>query len=36
MYLATKTRPDIAYAVGQCAKYMSNPNKTHFKALNRI
>lgn len=36
IYLATKTRPDITYAVGQCAKYMSNPDQSHFRALNRI
>ena len=36
IYLATKTKPDIAYAINKCAKYMSNPNLTHFKALNRI
>jgi len=36
LYLATKTRPDIAFAVGNCARYMSKPNKTHFAALDRI
>jgi len=36
LYLATKTRPDIAFAVGNCARYMSKPDKTHFAALDRI
>ena len=36
IYLATKTRPDIAYAVNRCARYMSNPDLTHFRALDRI
>ena len=36
MYLATKTRPDIAYTTRQCAKYMANPDESHFRALNRI
>ncbi len=36
LYLALKTRPDIAFAVNQCSKFMSNPNKIHFKALDRI
>ena len=36
MYLMTKTRPDIAFAVNCCARYMSNPNATHFRALDRI
>jgi hypothetical protein len=26
LYLALKTRPDIAFATQQCAKYASNPN----------
>ena len=36
LYLAIKTRPDIAVAINQCSRYMVNPNKTHFKALDRI
>ena len=36
MYLMTQTRPDIAYPLGHLARYMSNPNKTHFIALNRL
>ena len=36
LYLSTKTRPDLAYAVGQVSKFMSNPNESHFRALNRI
>jgi hypothetical protein len=36
IYLATKTRLDISFAVNNCARFMSNPNSTHFKALERI
>ena len=36
LYLALKTRPDITFATIYCARYMSNPNKDHFIALNRI
>ena len=36
IYLSIKTRPDIAYAVNNCARFMSNPNKSHFTAVNRI
>jgi len=36
IYLAIKTRPDIVYAVNRCARFMSNPNISHFKALDRI
>src|SRR4030095_16978596 len=36
LYLALKTRPDIAFATQQCAKYASNPNNLHFKAVDRI
>ena len=36
MYLMTATRPDLAFSVGNCARYMSNPSQEHFKALNRI
>jgi hypothetical protein len=36
MYLMTKTRPDIAFAVNCCARFMSNPDATHYRALDRI
>ena len=36
MYLMTSTRPDLSFAIGQCARFMSNPAPEHFKALNRI
>ena len=36
MYLACFTRPDIAYAVNQCARHMSNPGPTHVTAAKRI
>ena len=36
LYLAGHTRPDIAYAVNCCARYMFNPRLSHENALNRI
>jgi hypothetical protein len=36
IYLVTATRPDLAYPVGLLARFMSNPDSTHFKALDRI
>jgi hypothetical protein len=36
IYLTTHTRPDIAFAVYNCARHMSNPSKQHFTAANRI
>ena len=36
IYLSTKTRPDIAFNVNTCARFMSNPNKIHYQALNQI
>ena len=36
IYLATKTRPDIAYAIGYSARFMSNPSEEHFKLLEKI
>ena len=29
-------RPDIAYSVYNCTRYISNPNKQHYTAVNRI
>jgi len=34
LYLATKTRLDIAFAMGNYTRYISKPNKTYFTALN--
>jgi hypothetical protein len=31
MYLATNTRPDIAYAVGQLSSFMASPTKAYWK-----
>jgi hypothetical protein len=28
----TSTRPDIAYALNNCARYIANPSQDHFKA----
>ena len=36
MYLAGHTRPDIAYAVNCCARYMFNPKRSHEEAVKRI
>ena len=36
MYLARNTRPDIEYAVHQCARFQLNPNKLHENAVKRI
>ncbi|KIP03168.1 hypothetical protein PHLGIDRAFT_78019 [Phlebiopsis gigantea 11061_1 CR5-6] len=36
MYAAVGTRPDIAYAVFQLARYSENPGITHWTALKRV
>ena len=36
LYLANCTRPDIAHAVGSCARFGSNPGKVHWQALKRV
>ncbi|POM67427.1 RxLR effector candidate protein, partial [Phytophthora palmivora] len=36
MYLATSTRPNIAYAVGEVAKFCERYNKSHWVAAKRI
>jgi len=36
LFLALKSRPDIAYNVTQYSKYASNPSQEHFKALQQI
>jgi hypothetical protein len=35
-YMSGHTRPDIAFAVSQCARFSSNPKRTHPAALKRI
>jgi hypothetical protein len=35
-YLATATRPDIAFAVNRLAAYTANPSLTHYTAAKRI
>ena len=35
-YLAKSTRADIEYAVHQCARFMSNPKRSHGQAIKRI
>ena len=36
MYLATCTRPDIAYAVGVLARFSSKPNQSHWISAKRV
>jgi hypothetical protein len=36
MHAMTHTRPDIAYVVGQVAKFMANPGHMHWSAVKRI
>jgi hypothetical protein len=36
MYLMTSTRPDLAFPIGQLARYMANPHGSHFRALQRV
>ena len=36
MYLATATRPDIAYAVGVLARFNKNPGMQHWKAVKHL
>lgn len=36
MFLATVTRPDIAYAVGVLSRFMENPKNIHVNAVKRI
>ena len=36
MFVATSTRPDIAFAVHQCAKFNANPKRCHEEAVKRI
>ena len=36
LYLTTNTRPDIAFAVSQVARFTSNPKQSHAKAVKSI
>ena len=36
LWLSTSTRPDIAYATNQLARFLSNPGESHFVAAKRV
>ena len=36
MYLQTSTRPDIAFAVKELSRYLSNPSQAHMAAADRV
>ena len=36
LYLSTRTRPDIAYAVNNVARFCANPTNQHWTAVKRI
>ena len=36
MFLANSTRPDIAYATHQCARFSEEPKESHYKAVQYI
>jgi hypothetical protein len=36
MFRTLSTRPDIAYAVHQCARFSEDPKEEHSKAVKRI
>jgi hypothetical protein len=36
LYLVRCTRPDLAYAVGYCSRFVANPRKVHWSALMQI
>jgi len=36
MFLTVFTRGDCAFAVNQCARFMSNPHPTHVAAIHRV
>ena len=36
LYISTRTRPDVSYAIGSCARFSANPTKCHWTAVKRI
>lgn len=36
MYLASATRPDIAFAMSKISRFVSNPGDDHWHALERV
>lgn len=35
-HISRHTRPDIAYALGVCSRYLHNPGRAHWEAVKRI
>ena len=35
-FLAIQSKPDISYATSTLSKFMTNPNESHWAALERI
>ena len=36
LYLSTRTRPDISFAVGNAARFCAQPSNSHWSAVKRI
>ncbi|OWY98357.1 Copia type Polyprotein [Phytophthora megakarya] len=36
MYLATSTRPDLAFALSQLSRFVANPSSKHIGTLERV
>ena len=36
MYLATQTRPDLAYTMSALSRYLTNPSPDHFRAAKHV
>jgi len=36
LYIFNRTRPDISYAVDRLSRYISNPSREHWTALERV
>jgi len=36
LYISNRTKPDISYAVGTLSRYINNPSREHWNALERV